>query len=285
VALRRYRRLRQRVLSCKAETSDSAPDFRMDELDRLYRRLVQNIRSGFPELESRPFEVAQIYQQIVPYRTQRRPLGIDSNDQYELAIMQLLSGARGLLVGDRDMVDALAQELDSPNPDLSAYRAYGTSTVALSTDALKSHTFPELTPAGDPFDLPGLLSPVANESVMIAGRATEPFTAPPSLPPGSVLESPRPRSPRPSPLTSATPLEKTPPSVAADSQMAVPRRTPLRVGSAEKCRYCSCALPEGRALVFCPGCGHDLTVQHCPACNTELEMGWKFCISCGRDTR
>jgi predicted amidophosphoribosyltransferase len=35
-------------------------------------------------------------------------------------------------------------------------------------------------------------------------------------------------------------------------------------------------------VTFCPSCGHNVTVQHCPACATELEVDWKFCITCGR---
>jgi predicted amidophosphoribosyltransferase len=49
-----------------------------------------------------------------------------------------------------------------------------------------------------------------------------------------------------------------------------------------KCRYCRGTLPEGRDLTYCPHCGQDLTVYHCPACSTELEVGWKFCVTCGR---
>ena len=75
----------------------------MDELDRLYRRLVHNIRVGFPELLTRPFEVSAIYQQIVPYRTNRRELEFEANDDYELALCQLLSGARGLLSGEPEV--------------------------------------------------------------------------------------------------------------------------------------------------------------------------------------
>ena len=48
------------------------------------------------------------------------------------------------------------------------------------------------------------------------------------------------------------------------------------------CRYCGQALPEGRAVTFCPSCGQNVTLRHCPACSTELEIGWKFCITCGR---
>ena len=41
-------------------------------------------------------------------------------------------------------------------------------------------------------------------------------------------------------------------------------------------------LPRGRAVTFCPYCGQNLTIQRCPACGTELEIDWKFCITCGR---
>lgn len=52
--------------------------------------------------------------------------------------------------------------------------------------------------------------------------------------------------------------------------------------SASTCRYCGEALPAGRALNFCPHCGQNLQVQHCPACGAEIEAGWRFCVSCGK---
>ena len=48
------------------------------------------------------------------------------------------------------------------------------------------------------------------------------------------------------------------------------------------CHYCGSALPRGRAASFCPYCGQDLTVRQCPACSTDLDFGWRFCVSCGR---
>ncbi|MCU0635784.1 MAG: zinc ribbon domain-containing protein [Gemmatimonadaceae bacterium] len=48
------------------------------------------------------------------------------------------------------------------------------------------------------------------------------------------------------------------------------------------CRYCSGTLPSGRRVTFCPHCGLDLTVRHCPACSTTLDLDWRFCVSCGR---
>ena len=51
---------------------------------------------------------------------------------------------------------------------------------------------------------------------------------------------------------------------------------------AQGCRYCGGRLPDGRVLTFCPHCGLDLTKRQCPACSTEMEMSWRFCVTCGR---
>jgi len=241
----------------------------MDELDRLYRRLVHNIRVGFPELLTRHFEVSAIYQQIVPYRTNRRELEFDSNDEYELALCQLLSGARGLLSGDDEVQAAMRRELESPNPDLAAYRAWATALVGLATEPLR-----ELMLRSTPDALHGAAGHAASSpsaQVAIAGRATEAVETPPEI------EVPAPAVPPAADVRS--------PSISPQPQsMPVSRPTPVRAAPGQKCRYCGSALPEDRGVVFCPSCGHNVTVQHCPACNTELEVDWQFCITCGRDT-
>jgi hypothetical protein len=48
------------------------------------------------------------------------------------------------------------------------------------------------------------------------------------------------------------------------------------------CHFCGGSLPSGRSLTFCPFCGLNLTVRQCPACSTELERTWRFCVTCGR---
>jgi predicted RNA-binding Zn-ribbon protein involved in translation (DUF1610 family) len=47
------------------------------------------------------------------------------------------------------------------------------------------------------------------------------------------------------------------------------------------CRRCGGALPVDRVVNFCPQCGQNLARLTCPQCNTELEVGWKHCVSCG----
>lgn len=48
------------------------------------------------------------------------------------------------------------------------------------------------------------------------------------------------------------------------------------------CRYCGGHFPVGRRVTYCPHCGLDLTKRQCPACSTELDCGWRFCVTCGR---
>jgi hypothetical protein len=226
----------------------------MDELDRIYRRLVQNVRAGFPEYLAKPFEVSLIYQQIVPYRHNRRELGIDTNDDYELALTQLLSGARGFMVGDDEMQRALRKELESANPDLTAYRAFATSVVSFARDPLRElELSPMVRPVSgsQPSTRPG-----ASEQAVMASRTTEGLDM------------------------SRAPVAPRPVAGGAAPAMATTRPTAPAAGG---CHYCGGALPDGRKIVFCPHCGHNLTVQHCPACSTELELGWKFCVTCGRE--
>jgi hypothetical protein len=78
----------------------------------------------------------------------------------------------------------------------------------------------------------------------------------------------------PAHLAPATP----PPTAPAMPFPARPR--PQVTGG--RCRYCGHDLPEDRAVTFCPHCGQDVTRILCPACSTPLELGWRFCITCGR---
>ncbi|HUF30449.1 MAG TPA: hypothetical protein VMM77_07255, partial [Gemmatimonadaceae bacterium] len=71
----------------------------MDDLDRLFILLVERTRTQYPDHLTDPFEVAELYQSLIPYRHFRRELGIETNGDYELALVRLLAGERGYLQG------------------------------------------------------------------------------------------------------------------------------------------------------------------------------------------
>jgi len=109
----------------------------MDDLDRLFQRLVHNIRNGHAEYLSVPFTVQELYDTLVPYRHYRRDLGIDTNQDYEAAVTRLLSGEKGYIRADQAMQDRLKKEMASAHADVGAFRDYAETRISLAPDALQ----------------------------------------------------------------------------------------------------------------------------------------------------
>jgi hypothetical protein len=229
----------------------------MDDLDRVFHRLVSNIRHRHSEYLTLPFTVQELYENLIPYRHHRRELGIETNQDYEIAVSRLLSGERDYLLADQAMQDKLKTELQSGHGDPGAFREFAMSKVSLAPEALRrikalTVAGTDSTPAGDEAGAATVAKPV-NATFPIASPAPATREAAPN----SVPEETRPV-----------------PAGAISSLMNAP--------VPEGCRFCGGTLPEGRSVVYCPHCGNNLSVSRCPACGSELEKGWKFCVTCGR---
>jgi hypothetical protein len=341
----------------------------MDDLDRLFRRLVHNVQGGFPHLLSRQFQLSDIAQHLVPYRHNRRELGLETNQDYEHALMRLVSGERGYVLSDLTVQEATRRELASADPDPELLRTYGSSLVSLAPDALARAEALGPAPTAAPMAEPtrstggdegtrarsGSDSPATSTAAATGGSSTPARPAEATSPAAPAA----PRTPTPTPTAaathaepaiaaqdrssrSATPVTPDPmpwtdrvviltpdgprsgtgassqqqgaasvtspnqpnaasagagqsptpprPSSTSPSAFAEPadgyvtpsgRPTPAIAGGGS-CRYCGGSLPDGRQVTFCPHCGQNVTIVQCPACSTELELGWKFCITCGR---
>ncbi|HEV7992097.1 MAG TPA: zinc ribbon domain-containing protein [Gemmatimonadaceae bacterium] len=260
----------------------------MDDVDRMYRHLVRTLRATAPQLLAQPFQVGDLYSTILPYRLHRRELGLETNQDYEMALLELLSGARGYLVVEDRMRDELGASLRSPNPDAALIRNFAESRAALSADALHALEMegqpaartPEPMSSGAPTS-PPIKEPdtapfrASAASTATTGASTSAVGAPPAAP--SVAANPAPAAPRSSGVSAAAG------ATPGGGARKLPR--PITVSpTGELCRHCKGELPAGREISFCPHCGQDLTVLHCPACGSELEHGWKFCVTCGRTT-
>jgi hypothetical protein len=230
----------------------------MDNVERMFRHLVRVIRTRFPQYLSQPFDVAELYQNILPYRHHRRELALETNEDYEITMLELLGGGHGYVVVDDRMREALRAELSSRNPDPGAFRQFPDSQVALSQTALQRL---DETPSAIPAE-----RRASSDAVAPPGRAS---AARPAVAPAA------PRSERPSAATSAAPRATgSAPSPRSDGTI-----TPQ---AGDRCRACNEALPVGRAITFCPHCGENLTRVNCPACGSEMELNWRFCPVCGR---
>jgi hypothetical protein len=239
----------------------------MDNLDRMYRHLVRTIRAKHPQYLTQPFDVSTLHTTILPYRLHRRELGLDTNEDYEITLTELLSGARDYLIVDESMRDALRAELKAVNPDPSAFKQFAPAMVALSPNAVRS------LDAG-PDDPSTPLRPVAvpeSPSEAAAMRSAAPMETKAAPTAGRVSSSAKAQT------TPSTPApRRSTPSIAPSGARAI---TPE---AGERCASCNEVLPTGRAITFCPHCGQNVTTAHCPACGSELEVGWKFCPVCGR---
>ena len=107
----------------------------MDALDRMFQVLVRTLRAKNPALLTAPFTVGELHSQILPYRHFRRELGLETNQEYELVLMELLTGARGYLDVDERLRDELGKELASGTPEPSRVREFAEAHVSLRAAA------------------------------------------------------------------------------------------------------------------------------------------------------
>jgi hypothetical protein len=253
----------------------------MDDVERMYRQLVRIIRATSPQLLTQPFPVSDLYSTILPYRLHRRELGLETNQDYEMAMLELLSGGRGYLLVEDRMRQALGDSLKSPNPDPALIREFAGARVALAPDALRqldgdgrgAATAPPAgadaaTIATAPIGMP-IKEPTSASTRTAASQTT---TAPTASVAGTARDTGAATTGRSTGTTASAPTAAT----------RRPAR-PITVSpTGEQCPHCKGELPAGRPINFCPHCGQDLTMRHCPACGSELEHEWKFCVTCGR---
>lgn len=221
----------------------------MSDLDRLYRLLVDSLIALDPARLHRPLQLAELYQSVLPYRTHRKALGLDSSEDYDLLLLRLCSGeGKYVTVQPEEAQIRFQAELAAPSPDLSLLRQYAAAEVTLSTERLAYALGPGPEAAyapPDPEDAPEFDPPPSRE--LPTGQV--PWTVDTAEPPGII------------------PLREGAPSRERDGL--------------HRCSYCGGALPTGRQVNFCPHCGQSQSFTRCPECGSEVELGWHHCINCG----
>ena len=217
-----------------------------DELDRLFERLVRVLAQD--ARLALPFPAAEIYERLVPYRSNRSQLNVATHQDYEMTVMRLLSGERGYVgLEPEEVREAIHREIAATNPDPSMFRTFPEARVAVNRFAAERFL------RGD-----------------LAYAPPEAEPPPPPLPPLAVPSSP---------AAPAFALEA--PAAEAAFELE-PRPDAL---PPNHCPYCGGSVPTGRKVNFCPHCGQPPSGDlKCPACGGEVDVGWTYCVSCGRAT-
>lgn len=108
------------------------------DVARLFQGIVAALAETDPRRLHGGFEVAELYQQIVPYRTHRSLLGFASHQDYDAAILGLLAGVGNYARVEPDEVrQTLAAEVDSPNPDPTLFREFAGARVRLAAGRVR----------------------------------------------------------------------------------------------------------------------------------------------------
>jgi len=101
-----------------------------DLVVRMHAALATALRSGRPDPFGAPVTVAEIYQDLVPYRTVRTHLGFDMNADYEHTLLRLLAGEADLARLDPpEAREELRTELETPNPNVGLFRKFAACDV------------------------------------------------------------------------------------------------------------------------------------------------------------
>ena len=219
----------------------------MDDLDRLAFRLVRTIRQHHPQLLERGFTLTDLEERLLPYREARREMADTSADAWERTVLRLVSGERAYVEADADLKQACRHALTSVSPTIALVRSWSGTSLTLGA----------------------LAEQVGVERVSGAFDAA-------SMSPDAVVGAGG-RSPL-HPV--AAPVLRDEAGSPAHSASAAGTSRPKAHGAG--CRYCGGRLPDERKVTFCPHCGLDQTKRQCPACSTELETTWRFCVTCGR---
>jgi hypothetical protein len=108
-----------------------------ETLQRFHRILVREIQASNPEYLTAPFSVAEIYQNLVPYRTHRDEIGVEMNADYEHALLRLLAGENDFLtIESKTAREEIQEELESPNPNTGLYRDFAAADVRLNPEMI-----------------------------------------------------------------------------------------------------------------------------------------------------
>lgn len=123
-------------------------------LERFFRTLVEAARTRRSAGVRTPLTVAEIYEDLLPYRLARREVGFEMNGDYEHALMLLLAGEGDFVqLAPSEAQRELRRELESAHPDVSLYRKFAGCDVWLQGDPRPQTPVPS-GPGGDAANSP-----------------------------------------------------------------------------------------------------------------------------------
>jgi hypothetical protein len=257
---------------------------RSDTVERLYQRLAQALQRTRRDAFAGPVTVAEIYQELVPYRAVRGEAGFDMNADYEHALLRLLAGEGALArLEPAHAREQITKELRSPNPNVSIYREYAGCDVFVSVPAAGRRDDPAALLSDVLADDDADASPWDDLLLLDAEEedAEEDDAEEDDAPAFALADQ--------EPEPKAQEKRQVPPTPPRALDRPIPKPTPAPAMTAaepdgkatRRCANCDGALPSNRSVRFCPYCGQDQSVAPCASCGEPMEAAWTYCVACG----
>jgi predicted RNA-binding Zn-ribbon protein involved in translation (DUF1610 family) len=107
------------------------------DLERFFDRLVRNLVATDAARLRQPVPVMDIKNSILPYRSNRRALGLESNEEYEELLIRLVAEEGGLVTTTpADVAEWCQRQMASLSPDLSGIPGQGSATITVRPEAV-----------------------------------------------------------------------------------------------------------------------------------------------------
>jgi hypothetical protein len=211
----------------------------VEDLSRFFRQMVRNLAATDPARLQRPLPLGEIRRTILPYRANRRALGLETSEDYELVLIRLCAGEGGFARTEPDDVHAeFAAEALSSNPDLTIVHRRENAVVILNQQQL--------------------------------ARALDPAQELAFAPSDQRFAPPAPREPAPAPDPPAPARDVSKP-LSGPLPPAICRACSGKLPPGQSVKFCPhCG--ESQALTHCPECQTELDPawRHCVACGAAV---------------
>jgi predicted RNA-binding Zn-ribbon protein involved in translation (DUF1610 family) len=140
------------------------------EVERFFRRLVSTLAASDPARLEGPVPLDDITGSVLPYRTHRRVLELDTVEDYEAVLLRLCAGESDLVWTEpEDARKRFVQETRSNNPDLTVLYAFENVQLSFRPEpllwALAPNPRAEYQPPEEPVEPPSVPGPESEPTV------------------------------------------------------------------------------------------------------------------------
>jgi hypothetical protein len=105
------------------------------DLERFFERLVRTLIATDPARLTQPVPILEVRTNLLPYRTHRRALGLESAEEYEELLVRLVAQEGGYVATNPvEVAEWCQRQMSTLAPDLSGIPGQATATITVNQE-------------------------------------------------------------------------------------------------------------------------------------------------------